>query len=270
MTIDDFAAPLVAVRDLRKVYKVRGEGREQADFVAVNSISFDISKGETYGLIGESGSGKTTTGRMVLALEKATSGSVLFEGNDISVMNDLDMRRYRKRMQIVFQDSGSAFNPRRSVGAQIGYALQRFGIAPKGEIRSMVLEMLGRVGMEASHYDRYIHEFSGGQRQRLGIARALITDPDFLVLDEPTAALDVSVQAQILNLLKDLQLERGLTMLLITHNLALVEHMCDNAGVLDHGTLVESGSVDDLLTTPKTAVTRSLVDAVLEPTKVAS
>lgn len=270
MTDDDFAVPLVAVRDLRKVYKVRGENRKAADFVAVDSISFDIAKGETFGLIGESGSGKTTTGRMVLALEPATSGSVLFEGNDIAAMNELDMRRYRKRMQIVFQDSGSAFNPRRSVGAQIGYALQRFGMAPKDSIRDLVLEMLGRVGMEASHYDRYIHEFSGGQRQRLGIARALITNPDFLVLDEPTAALDVSVQAQILNLLKDLQSERGLTMLLITHNLALVEHMCDNAGVLDHGTLVESGSVDDLLTAPKTAITRSLVDAVLEPTAVAS
>ncbi|MFC8180699.1 ATP-binding cassette domain-containing protein [Rhodococcus sp. NPDC057297] len=270
MTADDFAVPLVAVRDLRKVYPVRGEKRKKTDFVAVDSISFDIAKGETFGLIGESGSGKTTTGRMVLALEKVTSGSILFEGNDIAAMTELDMRRYRKRMQIVFQDSGSAFNPRRSVGAQIGYALQRFQMAPKSEIRGLVLEMLGRVGMEAAHYDRYIHEFSGGQRQRLGIARALITDPDFLVLDEPTAALDVSVQAQILNLLKDLQSERGLTMLLITHNLALVEHMCDNGGVLDHGTLVESGPVDDLLSKPKTAITRSLVDAVLEPTKVAS
>ncbi|SNS81620.1 ATP-binding cassette domain-containing protein [Rhodococcoides kyotonense] len=270
MTSPDFAVPLVAVRELRKVYKVRGEKKGATDFVAVDSISFDIAKGETYGLIGESGSGKTTTGRMVLALEKATSGSVHFEGNDITTMTELDMRRYRKRMQIVFQDSGSAFNPRRSVGAQIGFALERFRMASKGETRLRVLDVLSRVGMEAAHYDRYIHEFSGGQRQRLGIARALITDPDFLVLDEPTAALDVSVQAQILNLLKDLQQERDLTMLLITHNLALVEHMCDQAGVLDHGRLVESGSVDELLTTPKTAITRSLVDAVLEPTAVAS
>nr|WP_314141607.1 ATP-binding cassette domain-containing protein [uncultured Rhodococcus sp.] len=258
--------PLVSVRDLRKVYRVRGDGRSMADFVAVDDVSFDIGRGETFGLIGESGSGKTTTGRMVLALEAATSGSVLFDGNDIAALSSLDMRRYRKNMQIVFQDSGSAFNPRRSVGSQVGYALERFALASKKDIRSLVLDMFDRVGMEPSHYDRYIHEFSGGQRQRLGIARALITDPDFIVLDEPTAALDVSVQAQILNLLKDLQAERGLTLLLITHNLALVEHMCDRAGVLARGKLVESGSVDELLTSPSTDITRALVDAVLEPT----
>lgn len=258
--------PLVSVRDLRKVYRVRGDGRSMADFVAVDDVSFDIGRGETFGLIGESGSGKTTTGRMVLALEAATSGSVLFDGNDIAALSPLDMRRYRKNMQIVFQDSGSAFNPRRSVGSQVGYALERFALASKKDIRSLVLEMFDRVGMEPSHYDRYIHEFSGGQRQRLGIARALITDPDFIVLDEPTAALDVSVQAQILNLLKDLQAERGLTLLLITHNLALVEHMCDRAGVLARGKLVESGPVDQLLTDPRTDITRTLVDAVLEPT----
>jgi peptide/nickel transport system ATP-binding protein len=258
--------PLVSLRDLRKVYRVRGDGRSMTDFVAVDDVSFDIGRGETFGLIGESGSGKTTTGRMVLALETVTSGSVLFDGNDIAALSPLDMRRYRKNMQIVFQDSGSAFNPRRSVGSQVGYALERFQLVAKKDIRAAVLEMFDRVGMEPSHYERYIHEFSGGQRQRLGIARALITDPDFIVLDEPTAALDVSVQAQILNLLKDLQAERGLTLLLITHNLALVEHMCDRAGVLDRGKLVESGPVDELLTNPRTDITRTLVDAVLEPT----
>jgi peptide/nickel transport system ATP-binding protein len=166
---------------------------------------------------------------------------------------------------MVFQDSGSAFNPRRSVGAQIAYPLKHFQAATAADARKKTLDLLDRVGMLPSHYDRYIHEFSGGQRQRLGIARALISDPDFVVLDEPTAALDVSVQAQILNLLKDLQRERELTMLLITHNLALVEHMCEHAGVLDDGRLVEVGPVDRLLSNPGTAITRKLVDAVLEP-----
>ncbi|GAS94612.1 ABC transporter [Mycolicibacterium canariasense] len=257
--------PLVAVRNLTKVFTVRGDDGKRAEFVAVDAVSFDVPRGQTYGLIGESGSGKTTTGRMVLGLEKPTSGSVTYDGNELVGLSDLDMRKYRKHIQIVFQDSGSAFNPRRSVGAQIAYPLTLFRMASPAEAKAKVLDLLDRVGMLPSHYDRYIHEFSGGQRQRLGIARALVTDPDFVVLDEPTAALDVSVQAQILNLLKDLQRERKLTMLLITHNLALVEHMCEHAGVLDHGKLVESGPVDRLLTDPGVDITRRLVDAVLEP-----
>ncbi|CAN5710963.1 hypothetical protein BH09ACT7_BH09ACT7_29590 [soil metagenome] len=256
---------LVAVSELTKVFSVRGENRRRSDFVAVDAVSFDIKRGETFGLIGESGSGKTTTGRMVLGLEKSTSGSVTFDGNELVGLSELDMRRFRHHIQMVFQDSGSAFNPRRSVGAQIAYPLKHFRSASAADARKKTLALLDRVGMLPSHYDRYIHEFSGGQRQRLGIARALVTDPDFVVLDEPTAALDVSVQAQILNLLKDLQRERKLTMLLITHNLALVEHMCEHAGVLDHGKLVELGPVDQLLTNPGTDITRKLVDAVLEP-----
>jgi ABC-type oligopeptide transport system ATPase subunit len=256
---------LIEVSGLTKVFTVRGENGKRSEFVAVDSLDFDITRGETFGLIGESGSGKTTTGRMVLGLEKPTSGSVTFDGNELVGLSDLDMRRYRHHMQMVFQDSGSAFNPRRSVGAQIAYPLKHFRAFSTAEARKKTLELLDRVGMLQSHYDRYIHEFSGGQRQRLGIARALVTDPDFVVLDEPTAALDVSVQAQILNLLKDLQRERKLTMLLITHNLALVEHMCEHAGVLDHGKLVEVGPVDQLLTNPGTDLTRKLVDAVLEP-----
>lgn len=256
---------LIRVKDLKKVFAVRGEDGKRADFVAVDSVSFTITRGQTFGLIGESGSGKTTIGRMVMGLEKPTSGSVTFDGNELVGLSDLDMRRYRQQIQIVFQDSGSAFNPRRSVGAQISYPLKRFRNTPPAQARTITLELLDRVGMLPSHYDRYIHEFSGGQRQRLGIARALVSDPDFLVLDEPTAALDVSVQAQILNLLKDLQRERTLTMMLITHNLALVEHMCEHAGVLDHGELAEVGPVDQLLTNPGTDITRKLVDAVLEP-----
>lgn len=256
---------LIRVKDLKKVFSVRGEDGKRAEFVAVDTVSFTIASGQTFGLIGESGSGKTTIGRMVMGLEKPTSGSVTFDGNELVGLSDLDMRRYRQRIQIVFQDSGSAFNPRRGVGAQISYPLKRFRHVSPTDARRTTLDLLDRVGMLPSHYDRYIHEFSGGQRQRLGIARALVTDPDFVVLDEPTAALDVSVQAQILNLLKDLQRERKLTVLLITHNLALVEHMCEHAGVLDRGELVETGPVDQLLTNPGTDITRKLVDAVLEP-----
>ncbi|WP_432522314.1 ATP-binding cassette domain-containing protein [Kineococcus sp. SYSU DK006] len=254
---------VLVVRDLRKVFPARGGGR---DVVAVDDVSFDVRRGQTWGLIGESGSGKTTTGRMVLGLEPATGGSVDFDGTEIVRARPKTLQALRRRVRMVFQDSGSAFNPRRPVGDQIAYGLHRYGIASGAEARARTVALVERVGLEASHLDRYVHEFSGGQRQRLGIARALVTDPDFVVLDEPTAALDVSVQAQVLNLLKDLQAERGLTLLLVTHHLALVEHMCDHAGVLEHGHLVESGPVDRLLTDPRTDTTRALLDAVLEPT----
>lgn len=261
---------LLRVRDFTKLYRVRGDDGKKTDFAAVDGISFEVLRGETYGLIGESGSGKTTTGRAVLGLIPASSGTSHLGDAEITGLTPAGLRPMRPHMQMVFQDSGSAFNPRRRVGAQVGYLLEKYRLCPAGEVKDRTIALLERVGLEAAHYDRYIHEFSGGQRQRLGIARALISDPEFVVLDEPTAALDVSVQAQILNLLKDLQAERGLTMLLITHNLALVEHMCDHAGVLDHGKLVEAGRVDDLLHDPQTAITRRLVDAVLEPEQVAA
>ncbi|MCS5713184.1 ATP-binding cassette domain-containing protein [Herbiconiux sp. CPCC 205716] len=254
------------VRDLHKSYPAKKGLGKHVDFVAVDEISFEIERGETWGLIGESGSGKTTTGRMVMALEKPTGGVVTLGGVDVTRMAGTELRRFRKRMQIVFQDSGSTFNPRRSVGDQIAFSIVRHGVVESDRTRSRVVELLERVGLTEAHYDRYIHELSGGQRQRLGICRALATEPDFLLLDEPTAALDVSVQAQILNLLKDLQAERGLTMLLITHDLSLVEYMCNRAGVLDKGKLVEQGDVDDLFTHPRSAVTRTLLDAVLDPT----
>lgn len=256
---------LVRVEKLRKAYPQGGLRNRQPDFIAVDDVSFFINRGETWGLIGESGSGKTTIGRMLLSLIQPTGGTVLFDGNDLAALDASYLRRMRGRMQMVFQDSGSAFNPRRPVGEQIAFGLRLYNICPPKQCRNRVLELLERVGLEESHYARYAHEFSGGQKQRLGIARALATNPEFIVLDEPTAALDVSVQAQILNLLKDLQSEFGLTMMLITHNLSLVEFMCDRAAVLNHGVLIEEGEVDVMFRHPQTDTTRKLLDAVLEP-----
>lgn len=256
---------LIRVENLHKTYR-QGKFRSgQDDFVAVDDVSFFINRGETWGLIGESGSGKTTIGRMLLSLIQPTGGKVLFDGNDLGSLDATYLRRMRGRMQMVFQDSGSAFNPRRPVGEQIAFGLRLYNLCPPKQCRNRVLELLERVGLDESHYSRYAHEFSGGQKQRLGIARALATEPEFIVLDEPTAALDVSVQAQILNLLKDLQGEFGLTLMLITHNLSLVEFMCERAAVLNHGKLIEEGDVDTMFRQPQTETTRKLLDAVLEP-----
>jgi peptide/nickel transport system ATP-binding protein len=256
---------LLQAQDLRKVYTKQGLFTKGADFVAVRGATFDIERGETFGVIGESGSGKTTIGRMLLRLVEPTSGYAEFDGHIVLKLGRHQLRKLRARMQIVFQDSGSAFNPRMPVGQQIAFPMRRFGTCPRAEIPGRVARLLEDVGLRADEADRYVHEFSGGQRQRLGIARALASEPDFLVLDEPTSALDVSVQAQILNLLKDLREQRQLTLLLITHNLAVIQHMCDRAAVLSHGEIVEMGPVTQLFSAPHTEETRLLLDAVLEP-----
>jgi peptide/nickel transport system ATP-binding protein len=239
--------------------------RPATEFVAVEGATFQVSRGETFGLIGESGSGKTTVGRMLLRLLEPTSGYVEFDGYEVTKLAAPGLRPLRRRMQIVFQDSGSAFNPRLSVGEQVAFPMRKFALHPDKEIRSRVIELLEQVGLRADQAQRYPHEFSGGQRQRLGIARALASEPDFVVLDEPTSALDVSVQGQILNVLCDLQAERGLTLILISHNLAVIQHMCDRAAVMHSGHIVETGDVDQLFGTPRTEITRQLLEAVLEP-----
>jgi ABC-type oligopeptide transport system ATPase subunit len=257
---------ILDVRDLRKVYSAPSLFGRGSEFVAVEGAGFQVERGETFGLIGESGSGKTTVGRMLLRLLEATSGYVEFDGYEVLGLSGPRLRELRQRMQIVFQDSGSAFNPRLPVGEQVAFPMRKFRLHPEKEIRGRVVELLEHVGLQGDQAQRYPHEFSGGQRQRLGIARALAAQPDFVVLDEPTSALDVSVQGQILNLLCDLQEERGLTLILISHNLAVIQHMCDHAAVMHQGHVVETGAVDQLFGTPRSDITRQLVEAVLEPT----
>ena len=259
--------PLLEARDLRKVF---GDGggllrREGRPVTAVEEVSFRLRRGETLGLVGESGCGKSTTARLLLGLESPDRGRVLFDGMALSEMGREQRRAFRRRAQIVFQDPFGSLNPRFTVGASIREVLAVHGIARGREARDRAGELLERVGLEAADAGRYPHEFSGGQRQRIGIARALAVEPDLLVADEPVSALDVSVQAQILNLLADLREELGLTMLFIAHDLAVVRHVADRVAVMYLGRIVESGPADELYREPLHPYTRALLAAVPRP-----
>ena len=225
--------PLLEVNNLTKFFPIRGGllSRVVANVQAVNDISFKIAKGEVLGLVGESGSGKTTAGRAILRLIEPTSGEVKYDGIDVTKLSKNEMREYRKRMQIIFQDPFASLNPRMTVGDIIGEALEIHRLASGQARTDRVAELLKRVGLSPDHMRRYPHEFSGGQRQRIGIARALAVDPQFIVADEPVSALDVSIQAQVVNLLEDLQRDLGLTLLFIAHDLAVVEYICDRVVV---------------------------------------
>ena len=270
--------PLVRVRDLRKWYGLRAGlfGRPRAFVRAVDGVSFDVAPGETLALVGESGCGKTTVGRAILRLVPPTSGEVRFAGQDVLALRGAELRRLRRQMQIVFQDPYSSLNPRMTVGAIVGEALYVHGLARGSELEDRVAAVLGRVGLSADHRGRYPHEFSGGQRQRIGIARALVLEPRFLVCDEAVSALDVSIQAQILNLLAELQEELSLTYLFISHDLAVVEHLADRVAVMYLGRIVESAPADELFADPRHPYTRALLaanpvpdpDAAAEPVAV--
>ncbi len=232
---------------------------------AVEDVSFAIAAGETLALVGESGSGKSTVGRAVLRLEEPTAGRVRFEGTDLATLTPRALREARRRMQIVFQDPFASLNPRRTIGASVAEGLEIHGIVPREEIGDRVSHLLEEVGLDASFASRYPHEFSGGQRQRIGIARALAVAPTFIVCDEPVSALDVSVQAQVLNLLLDLRTQRGLAYLFIAHDLALVHQIADRVAVMYLGTIVEIGPARAVIGAPSHPYTRALVSAVPEP-----
>jgi oligopeptide transport system ATP-binding protein len=232
---------------------------------AVDDVSFFVRRGETLGLVGESGCGKTTVGRTLLRLIPNSGGDVRFDGKDVFGANAVDMRRLRREMQIIFQDPGGSLNPRMRVGSIIGEPLEVHGLTQSAdETRAKVEELLVKCGLWKQAADRYPHEFSGGQRQRIGIARALSLNPRLIVCDEPTSALDVSIQSQILNLLGDLQDEMGLSYLFISHDMAVIHHICDRIAVMFNGKIVEEGSRDEIINRPKHEYTQALLSAVPE------
>jgi oligopeptide/dipeptide ABC transporter ATP-binding protein len=252
---------LLRVEELTKHYHVRTGGR-RALLHAVDGVSFEIRTGETVALVGESGSGKSTTALCVLRLEEPTAGSVLFDGEELTGRSVNELRPLRRRMQIVFQDPTESLNPRRSVGKTLLEPLATHGLATGEAARARVAELLDLVGLQPDHAQRYPHQLSGGQRQRVCIARALATGPSLVVLDEPTSALDVSVQAQILNLLRELQREIELTYLFITHDLGVVRHLADRVLVMYAGQIVEAAPIGELFERPLHPYTRALLDAV--------
>ena len=254
---------LVQVTGLRKYFPVRGGlfGGSVQQVRAVEDVSFEIRRGETLGLVGESGCGKTTVGRLLLRLLSPTAGSVRFAGRDLATLDRTELRRMRRRMQIVFQDPYSSLNPRRTVGDAIGEPLFVHGLAKGAEIDRRVSRLLERVGLPGSYRSRYPHEFSGGQRQRVCIARALALEPEFIVCDEAVSALDISIQAQILNLLGDLRDELKLTYLFISHNLNVVRHIADRIAVMYLGKLVELADAESVFTSPQHPYTRALLSA---------
>jgi peptide/nickel transport system ATP-binding protein/oligopeptide transport system ATP-binding protein len=254
------------VRDLEKHFPLkRGVvlARRAGAVKAVDGVSFDVLRGETLGIVGETGCGKSTTARMMMRLLEPTAGSVLFEGEDITRLRGGRLKAVRRELQMVFQDPYSSLNPRKTVGSIVAEPFAIHGLyGDRGERRGKVKELMDRVGLNPEHYNRYPHEFSGGQRQRIGVARALALGPKLLIADEPVSALDVSIQAQVLNLLRELQREMGLTLVLISHDLSVVRHMCDRVAVMYAGKIVELAENEALYGEPKHPYTKELLAAV--------
>lgn len=261
------AETILKVEHLKKYFPITGGFfQKTVGYVkAVDDVSFELKKGETLGLVGESGCGKSTTGRTILRLNESTSGKVEFENKDIFTIKKKELKNLRPKMQIIFQDPYSSLDPRMTVGEIIGEALIDHGMANKKNVNDMVLETMNTCGLAPYQIARYPHEFSGGQRQRIGIARALALNPDFIVADEPVSALDVSIQAQIVNLLCDLQEQKGFSYLFISHDLSVVKHISTRVGVMYLGSLVELAPKDELYTKPLHPYTKALLSAVPVP-----
>lgn len=258
---------LVEVKGLKKYFPIKHGflGRNTKYVKAVDGLDFEIYRGETFGLVGESGCGKSTTGRTIIRLYDVTEGEVIIDGTDISEMSQKDLIPYRKKIQMIFQDPYASLNTRMTVSDIIGESLDIHGIAKGEERRKRINYLLKTVGLTTDHASRYPHEFSGGQRQRIGIARALAVDPDFIICDEPISALDVSIQAQVVNMLDDLQKELGLTYLFIAHDLSMVKHISDRIAVMYLGKIVEIGEANRLYDNPEHPYTKALLSAVPIP-----
>lgn len=259
--------PLLKVENLQKYFPIKGGVFQHVvgHVKAVENLSFTLEKGETFGLVGESGCGKSTAGRTILRLHERTGGNVVFRGKDIFSLNKKELRDMRQHMQLVFQDPYSSLNPRMTIGESIGEALVEHGLCTKGEKKERVLAVMEQCGLQPYQIDRYPHEYSGGQRQRVGIARALALNPEFVVCDEPVSALDVSIQAQIINLLCELQQKRQLSYLFISHDLSVIKHISHRIGVMYLGELIETAKKDDLYAAPAHPYTKALLSAVPVP-----
>ncbi len=251
------------IKDLEKTYEIsRGLFKESKKIYAVNKINFQVKHGETFSIVGESGCGKSTTAKMLLNIEEPTKGKIFYRGQDISTFTKEQWKEYRKKVQIIFQDPYSSLNPRWKVGKIIAEPLKLNTDLSAKEIEDKVYAIMDKVGLKKEWYDRYPHQFSGGQRQRIGIARALVMNPEVIVCDEPVSALDVSIQAQVLNLLLDLQEEFDLTYVFISHDLSVVEHISDRIMVMYFGDIVEMTDVEELFSNPKHEYTKKLLSAI--------
>ncbi len=261
------AETLLEVKNLKKYFDASSGlfGKNKKYVQAVDDVSFELKKGETLGLVGESGCGKSTTGRTIIKLYEPTAGQIIFKGQDISKLKKSEMLPFRKNMQMIFQDPYASLNTRMTVGDIIAEPLEIHGMATKSEMKDKVQQLLHDVGLNPDHAARYPHEFSGGQRQRIGIARALAVEPDFIICDEPISALDVSIQAQVVNMLEDLQKNRGLTYLFIAHDLSMVKYISDRIGVMYLGKMVEMTFSDELYKNPLHPYTQALLSAIPIP-----